>query len=252
VYATTRQKVALLLAGIPNLRIPRIHRYRMGTAPAGAGADVIAADIAARLEFPVILRQAMAHESTESLVAETKVAVLLAGPAELRAHLARSGWREFYAVEYVDLRRPDGCFRKLRAAIAGPEIILTQPAMYDDWMVTNWRGRPSGIAFYRAHPRAVEECNRIARDPEGLLGRETFAVLEAIRDRMPLHLFGVDFDVDAAGRVVLFEATAAMNLYPKPGEAEDIRLPDEPFERLDAAIVRLLGARLGEGPAVAP
>ena len=52
--------------------------------------------------------------------------------------------------------------------------------------------------------------------------------LRAIRDRIPLDVFGVDFEVDADGRLVFFEANATMNLFstarpeiPYPAEAED-------------------------------
>ena len=51
--------------------------------------------------------------------------------------------------------------------------------------------------------------------------------LRAIRQRINLDIFGLDFDVDAAGRVVFHEANATMNLFstasqeaPNPESAE--------------------------------
>jgi len=39
-------------------------------------------------------------------------------------------------------------------------------------------------------------------------------VLEAIRERMPLDFFGMDFGVTQSGEVVLFEANATMSFFP--------------------------------------
>jgi hypothetical protein len=53
-------------------------------------------------------------------------------------------------------------------------------------------------------------------------------MLEVIRHRIPLDVFGIDFDVNADGSLVFYEANAAMNLFstapkaiPNPKEAED-------------------------------
>jgi hypothetical protein len=39
-------------------------------------------------------------------------------------------------------------------------------------------------------------------------------VLSAVRERMPLDFFGMDFGIAPDGRVVLFEANATMNFFP--------------------------------------
>ena len=74
--------------------------------------------------------------------------------------------------------------------------------------------------------------------------------LEAIRDRIPLDLFGVDFDVDREGQVVFFEAGPAMNFKPKNPRLEppDVRLPIEPTIRIDDAFRDLVARRIAEGP----
>jgi hypothetical protein len=243
VFQTTRQKNALLLDGIPNLKVPRIERYRGDVASAGE----IAASIRQNFDFPVILRQASAHESSQSMLAadEKKVAVLLPDPAALSAHLERRGWREFYAVEFVDLKRQDGFYRKLRAVFVDGEIVMNMASINPHWMVTGWRARPEGIDFYRANPRTIEESNRIVGDPEGQLGAEVMQTLGAIRDRIPLDMFGVDFDVDRNGQVVFFEASAAMIFYANNRRSPiDVRLPAEQFERVDGAFRNLVALRI--------
>jgi tetratricopeptide (TPR) repeat protein len=61
VIATTRQKVAALLADIPNLRVPRIERYQRELGPP----ETIAADIEDRFAYPVILRTCQSHSSAK-------------------------------------------------------------------------------------------------------------------------------------------------------------------------------------------
>ena len=197
----------------------------------------------------MILRLATAHQSSDpSLTEEGKVAVLLPDPAALRDHLERCGWREFYAVEFVNLKREDGFYRQLRAVIMDHEIIVVKSLIGREWMVASWRSKPEGIEFYRANPQTIEECNRIVLDPEAHLGAETMRTLETIRDRIPLDMFGVDFDIDDAGQVVFFEANAAMNF--KQGNLSrvppDVRLPMEPLIRIDDAFRELVARRIAD------
>ncbi len=247
VVQTTRQKNAQLLGGVPNLKVPRIERYRTDL----GSTEAIVAHIGERFDYPVILRLPIAHSSADSqLIEEGKVAVLLPDPAALQDHLERCGWREFYAVEFVDLQRKDGFYRVVRAVIMDREIIVTKPGIYWEWMVSGWRSKPAGIEFYRANPHTIEECNRIVRDPEAHLGAEAMRTLETIRDRLPLDMFGVDFDVDRDGRVVFFEAGVAMLFQPVNlrREPPDVRHPPEPLIRIDDAFRELVARRIAEFP----
>jgi tetratricopeptide (TPR) repeat protein len=245
VFQTTRQKNVLLLEGVPNLKVPRIERYRSDLGSPREIAD----DVAEKFGFPVILRKTNAHESADlQFLADSEpAAVLLSDTAAVMEHLARWNWHEFYAIEYVDLKRKDGFYRKLRAAYIDNEVIVNVAAINRLWMVSGWRAKPEGIDFYRANPRTIEECNNIVRDPEATLGTEAMATLEAIRDRIPLDLFGVDFDVDDTGKVVFFEASAAMILHGNNQRAPiDVRLPGEQFERIDDAFRNLIARRIAE------
>jgi Flp pilus assembly protein TadD/glutathione synthase/RimK-type ligase-like ATP-grasp enzyme len=245
VFETTRQRNALLLQGVPNLHVPRVERYRTDL----ASTDDIVADIGTVFDYPVILRRTTAHMSADSLLADhDQSAVLPANETELREHLQRSDWQEFYAIEFVDLKRGDGFYRKLRAMIMDDEIIIGQASMNRQWMVSGWRDKPEGIDFYRAHPRVVEECNRIVLDPVATLGQEVMDTLKAARARVPLDLYGIDFEVDRNGCVVLFEASAAMIFHGNQSKApEDVRLPAEISVRIDDAFRAMVARRLGSG-----
>jgi len=247
VFQTTRPKNAALLAGIANLKVPRIEHYRRDLTPDGE----IVADIGRRFDYPVILRTTSAHQSSDSLLKDdSKTAVLLADPAALRDHLERYDWGGFYAVEFVNLKREDGFYRQQRAAVIDGEIIVSRSSIYREWMVTSWRSKSEGIEFYRANPHTIEECNRIVADPEAHLGSAAMRVLEAIADRIPLDMFGIDFEVDRDGQVVFFEAGASMILQPLSlsSEPPDVRLPMEPLIRIDGAFRELVARRIAEGP----
>jgi Flp pilus assembly protein TadD/glutathione synthase/RimK-type ligase-like ATP-grasp enzyme len=250
VFATTRQKVAPLLAGIPNLKIPRIERYRTDLSPAAE----IAADIEGRFDYPVIIRRCQAHTSARLQHSLTeRVTILAEDGGMLRDTLATVTWPEIYAIEYVPLRKKSGHFRMVRAVLAEDDVIIANAGFTGDWMASNGRGRQNGIDYYRAHPETIDESRQIILDPERCLGADCLRTLETIRDRMPMDLFGVDFDVDDAGKVVFFEANAAMNLLKRAHEPEDVTLPDAPFERIKTAFRRAVDRRIGSaGQADAP
>jgi len=245
VFQTTRQKNAKLLEGVPNLKVPRIERYRTDLAPV----EAIVAHIGERFDYPVILRKTIAHMGANLQHSETdRVAVLVPDRQALRDNVEKLGWREFYAVEYVDLREKAGYFRKIRAVCFDDAVIIPIVAYYSEWMVAGARSKKVGIDFYRSHPETIENSNRIVRNPEGMLGAECLRTLEAIRDRIPLDLFGVDFDIDEDGTMVLFEANPAMNFLQHAGEPADVALPSEPFERINTAFHRLIRRKIAELP----
>jgi len=240
---TTRQLNAEALAGLPGVVVPRITRYR----PADTPVDAIVADIGRRFPYPVILRTTGGHMGSNSVLPGEQRTVRLAADArELRETLATSGWPEFYAIEYVDLCKPEGWWRKIRAAVVGDEIVLVSGGFFDHWLTVGWRGRGPGIEFYRRNPEALQRARAFLANPERELGTAALAALERIRTRIPLDLFGIDFDVDDEGRVVFFEATgASIFMHPTEGIARDLWLPEEPYRRLHAAFHRLVARRIG-------
>jgi hypothetical protein len=66
-----------------------------------------------------------------------------------------------------------------------------------------------------------------------MLGRSVIQALRAIRERIPLDVFGVDFDVNADGRLVFYEANATMNLFSTA--RKEVPYPKEGDERLKVA-----------------
>ena len=62
--------------------------------------------------------------------------------------------------------------------------------------------------------RTIAEEERMFATAGGAFADEVQQVLTAVRERMPLDFFGMDFGVAPDGRVVLFEANATMNFFP--------------------------------------
>jgi len=236
VFQMTRQKAAALLQDIPGLRVPRIARYWRDLSQF----DEIAADIAAQFTYPVIVRHVAADSSAKLHKSGNETAIRVADANELRCFLERISWPQFYVIQYVDLRKADGNYRKVRASFVGGEIIMSRCQFHDEWMV----GAVAGAEFYGRFPDRAADMQRILRDPEAMLGSQLMPALEAIRDAVPLDLFALDFDVDDDGRVVLFEVQSAMILIPTSDSPDYAIAPKEPGERILEAFRRLVRAKI--------
>jgi hypothetical protein len=240
VFELTRQKVAERMRGIPGLRVPRIERYLRDT----ARLDEAIADIELRFTYPLIFRHVGADQSALSLLSEAKTALLVHSTAELKGFLERVTWAEFYALEYVPLRKADGNFRKLRAVFFPDDVFINRGDYYSDWMVGGWRVNPAGVAFSDANPHLVSQMNRLLLDPYKYLGSQIWPVLEAVHDRIAADISGMDFDVDDDGQLVLFEVSTAMNLLQRPTTPERHLMPPETDRRVNAAFDRLVARKI--------
>jgi len=113
-----------------------------------------------------------------------------------------SGFAEkFFVTQFVDSRGGNMLFRKIRATVVKDEILITRVDYDSIW---NIRGRKSEerVPFYLENAHLLDEDKRICKDPEAELGRSAIQSLRAMRDRIPLDVFGVDFEVNADGLLV--------------------------------------------------
>jgi hypothetical protein len=195
VLKSTRDQVARQLSGIPGLCVPRAIRLRTIK-------PVIAVQTIekAGLQFPVILRQAGTHTG--------KIVGLFGCLDEMEGALA--GGSDHITTEFVDFKSGDGFYRKYRVFFIGKHIIFRHMLASDEWNV-HARDRRR---FMAERPELVEEEERMFASPAGPFAPEVREVLKAVRERIALDFFGMDFGIAADGRVVLFEANAAMNFFP--------------------------------------
>lgn len=140
-----------------------------------------------------------------------------------------------YVIQYLGQPRERGYFRRIRASFVGGQPIVIRADYESGWIV---RSRfVSHLQVYRDYPDLLEKANAIIRDPRAELGAKPCAALEAIGRKIPLDIFGMDFDVDDEGNVIFFEANATMGMMtPAP---EPFAYPPEATERLTAALDRL-------------
>jgi hypothetical protein len=212
---TTRDLSAKLLDDISGVLVPRTMRF----SSVGKTCEELAREIEDQYDYPLITRTLTSQEGQGMNKVDSRdalVAVLSAGCPE-----------KFFVTEFVDSRGGNEFFRKIRAAIVKDEIIIVRADYHTYWKIYG-RKSDERVAFYLDNAHLLDEEKRICKDPEAGLGRSAMRSLRAIRDRIPLDVFGIDFDVDADGLLVFYEANATMNLFstarkevPYPKEAGD-------------------------------
>lgn len=199
VLRSTRDKVARQLAGIPGLYVPRV--VRLKTAKPAA---VRVAVERAGLQFPVILREAGTH--TGNIIG------LFDNLEDMQASLVEGG--EHIATEFIDFRSPDGLYRKFRVFFFGKRRVFRHMLMSDYW---NVHGKDRG-RFMADRPDLIEEEKAMFATPDGAFPPAIRQILSAVRERIALDFFGMDFGMAPDGRVLLFEANATMNFFARlPG-----------------------------------
>lgn len=195
VIRSTRDQVAKLLDGMPNLIAPKVLRVR------NAKPDLVAGAVErAGVRFPVIVRLAGTHTGL--------IVGLFDGIDKVRAAITQPG--EHIVTEFIDFRSEDGLYRKYRAFFIGERIIFRHMLVSDVWNV-HARDR---MRFMAERPELLAEEQAMFERMEGAFPAEIMATLEDIRIRMPLDYFGMDFGILPDRRVVLFEANPTMNFFP--------------------------------------
>jgi tetratricopeptide (TPR) repeat protein len=196
---TTRQNNAERLAGIPNLVVPRLIRFanKSGIRPQ------IVRHIGETIGFPVIIRNPFYQLGIGTEKIDS--------PGELTQLLATLPEKQHYAIEYVDNPAEQGAYRKIRAAVIGEELFIAHVHFGRRWNVHRDRDAEE-LKVFDPNGKFAAQAVRIIAAPEETLGRPAMAALHEIRSRIPLDFYGIDFDVMPDGRVLFFEANAAMNL----------------------------------------
>lgn len=199
VLRSGRAANARRLAGIPGVITPRTVRLRRRLLLGEEGPAALAE---AGLVFPLLLRAPGFHTGQHF--------VSVAAPEQLAAAAAGLPGPWLLAIERLDARGADGCSRKYRAMLIGGLLYPLHLAISRDWKVHYATSDMPGDATLRA------EEQRFLRDMPGTLGVPAMTALTAIGARLGLDYGGIDFALDAAGRVLLFEANATMAIVPPP------------------------------------
>jgi hypothetical protein len=220
VLATGRAETAGRLNGIPGAIVPCTEAF----ARTGLTSDHLTAR---GWTFPLLLR-APGYQAGRYFER-------VDDPADFAGALARIPGEQVFAIDFVDTRDADGCVRKYRVLFIGGRLFPVHLAISNAWKVHYFSADMGERADHR-----VEEARFLA-DPHGVLGTQATAALEAIGTVLDLDYGGVDFGLDAAGRVVVFEANATMAVYPPAGEVYAYRRPA--YDAVIAAVRELIAVR---------
>jgi tetratricopeptide (TPR) repeat protein len=225
IRATGRAAAAAFLREIPGIVAPRTEHI--------ARAACTAASLLARgFTFPLIVRAPGFHAG--------KYAELVTTADALDDACARLPGDELLVIAFIDTLH-DGVYCKYRMLIVDGELLPLHLAIASHWLVHYFRSDNARVAAHR-----VVEAAYLA-DPRAHLGPGAYRALEAIRDRLGLDYGGIDFALDAAGNVVVFEANATFAIYlPDDDATAAYRLPVA--ERAVAAVRAMIAARATRRP----
>ena len=214
--ATTRESNALRLAALEGVVVPRTVRVAR-TAIAAAG-----------FTFPLLVRAPGFHTGQHFTLVERE--------ADLAAAAAELPGDDVLLIEYVDVRGDDGRVRKYRMMAIDGALYPLHVAIAQHWKVHYFSADMAANAANRA------EDERFLADPTAVLGAPAMAALERIRAAIGLEYLGIDFALDRAGRVVVFEANATMIVLP-PGPDPIWDYRRAPAARIIAAVRTMLLGR---------
>jgi hypothetical protein len=157
-------------------------------------------------------------------------------PEDLPTILERVPGRELFVLQFMDARLTDGKFRKYRVMTIDGCLYPIHLAVSNHWKVHFFSANMRDSAENRAEDR------KFLDDMPHTLGARTMRTLEQIRDCMLLEYGGIDFAIDAAGRIVVFETNTAMSIVP-PERHEMWAYRFAPVERAEQAVRTMLLGR---------
>jgi Flp pilus assembly protein TadD len=192
VMATRRDLLPDLLAGLPDVLVPRIIHVRRDEIPE----DGLAARLAETgLPFPLIVRPVSCQggKGAQRVNTEAQLAEALASDAD-----------GFYIIAFHDSTGPDGYFRKYRMIFVDGRPYPYHLAISQNWLVHYQTANMLEAPWKR------EEERRFLEAPVETLGPRAYAAIEAIGHRLGLDYAGIDFAVIGDGTILVFEANATM------------------------------------------
>jgi hypothetical protein len=155
---------------------------------------------------------------------------------ELRAYLEEHAHPAYFVMPFVDYSNDDGFYRKYRIMFVAGVPFACHLAISPRWMIHYYN------AAMAEHQWMRDEEARFIANLDSVFNGPLAAALAEIAAAIPLEYFGIDCAVTRDGRLLLFEADAAMlvhgtdppDLYPYKRAG---------FERIQTALDALLHER---------
>jgi hypothetical protein len=140
---------------------------------------------------------------------------------------------DVWLIEQLDSRDARGMYRKLRVMMIDGKLYPLHLAISNNWKVHYFRADMADSP----ENRAVD--GQFLNDMKGAIGAPAVAALERICATLALDYAGIDFAVNAAGKVLFFEANATMVMAPLSADPKwDYRRPA--FDSVFAAVRRMI------------
>jgi hypothetical protein len=187
-----RDKLHQLLRGIEGLDIPATLAVTRAQLSDVARSNLLFADIAAGLQFPVIVRPRGSHAG----VGLAK----LDDCAALERYLAEWPEQEFFVSRFVDYASEDGRFRKYRLVFVDGRPYACHMAIAGRWDIWYLNAGMSDSA-----PKRLEEETFMRTFDIGF-GRRHQTALAGMADRIGLDYFTIDCAENKRGELLVFEA----------------------------------------------
>jgi hypothetical protein len=187
-----RDKLHGLLEGIEGLDIPATASVSRAQLSDVARSNLLFADIAAELQFPIIVRPRGSHAGVGLAKLDDRAA--------MDRYLAERPEQEFFVSRFVDYANDDGLFRKYRIVFVDGRPYACHMAIADRWDI--WYLN-AGMVF--SESKRLEEENFMRTFDGGFAVRHR-AALAAMADRVGLDYFTVDCAENKRGELLIFEA----------------------------------------------
>ncbi|HEX5227750.1 MAG TPA: tetratricopeptide repeat protein [Bryobacteraceae bacterium] len=218
VLGTARAANARRLGNIPGVVAPRMVNL--------SRESVTAEGLARRgFDFPVLLRAPGFHNGRHFVLVEK--------PDGLGAALAELPGEDLTAIQFLDARGDDGCYRKYRVMMIGGGLYPLHLAVSANWKIHYVTADMAENAAYRAEEAAF------LKDMPAVLGPRAMAALAEIQNVLGLEYAGIDFGLNAQGDILLFEANATMTVLPPDADRRwDYRRAA--VERIEDAVRKMI------------
>jgi len=187
-----RDKLHGLLCGIQGLDIPATACVTRAQLFEVAGSSVSLADVAAGLQFPIIVRPRGSHAGVGLAKIDDS--------AMIAQYLGDQPEQEFFISRFVDYAGHDGLFRKYRIALVDGRPYACHMAIADRWDI--WYLN-AGMAF--SESKRLEE-ERFMRSFDSDFALRHQGALAALADRIGLDYFTIDCAENKNGELLIFEA----------------------------------------------
>ena len=188
---TDRATVARRLSEVPECAVPRTIRVSRSVVEEAVSKMEIDG-----LNLPFLIRVAGTHGGDDFERCD--------GWSDVTDFMSANSAANYYMIEYLEYRSDDGYFRKYRVICIDGEIFPYHLAIHDQWKVHHFRTRMAEHLWMR------QEEERFVNNIGEVFTPAQQDVLRSIAAVIGVDYGGIDCAMNRDGRIVVFEANAAM------------------------------------------